>query len=253
MVYETLFNINLLHAYFLDNGDKKYHAADVNDELSTSEKEEALTNYKLSECIEIHPNKKTKDIAKNYKLLIRNHPAGIRVLASTLQVNEDDGGSVKERYSPLIELEDDLVLTFYIKATDSYFENYTDAITKKEEQLYYLSNISSSVTNVFDANGSIEIWEDFLLTEQETRKLLYDLEKESEFASTTPKLVSIANIDADAIDAIETKVTNETALDEDEQEIFDALRQSVTVTKNTGIIGVIQLKISGDDLSLIHI
>lgn len=247
MIYKTLFNFNLLHAYFLDNGEEKYHADNINDELSVAEKEEALSSYKLSDCIQILPNKKTKMITKNYKLLVRKHAAGIRILVSTLVVNAQDNTETVERFNPFIELPEDLVLTFYIKATDNYFENYTDIIAKKEKQLYYLSNISSSVTNVFDANGSIEKWEDFLLTEAETRKLLYQLEKENEFANTTPKLVTIADIDEAAIDAVEVKVTNETDLNEEEQEILDALNQAVTVAKNNSIIGVIQLKIVGDN------
>ncbi len=247
MVYKTLFNMNLLHAYFLDRGVKKFHAIDPADELSTEEKQDAEKNYEIKEFLQVRPNKKTKEIAKNYKLLIRNHNKGIRVLASTLKVATKDGIETLERYSPIMELSDDLVLTFYIKATDNFFGNYTDCIDKREHQLYYLSNISSSANNVFDATSAIEIWDSFLISTKETRRLLYELEKESEFVSTAPKRVSIADIDSDEIDAIEAKVTAKTVLNEEEQEVFDALNQSVTMLKNSKIIGVIQLKISGDN------
>lgn len=246
MIYKTLFNINLLHAYFLDIGDKKFHASDISNEISTDEKEASGRNYNINNFIQIIPNKKTKEIAKNYKLLIRNHTKGVRVLASTLKVNTKDGLSTKENYNPIIELSDDLVLTFYIKATDNYFGNYTDSIDKNENQLYYLSNIASSGTNIFDTTSAIETWDAFLITQKETRQLLYELEKESEFTTNTPKRVSIADIASDEIDAIETKVASEIALNEEEQEIFDALNKAVSVLKNSSVIGIIQLKMSGD-------
>lgn len=247
MVYKTLFNIDLLHAYFLDRGAKKYHATNPADELSTEEKEDAAQNYNLRDFMQVVPNQKTKAITKNYKLLVRHHKKGIRVLASALKVNTQEGLDTVERYSPIIELSDDLVLTFFIKATDAYFGNYTDIIGKKENQLYYFSNSTSTVSNIFDATSSIETWDNFLISAKETRRLLYELEKESEFVSHAPKRVSIANITTDAIDAMEAKVTAETALEEEEQEILDDLNQAVTVLKNSKVIGVIQLKMSGDE------
>lgn len=247
MVYKTLFNMNLLHAYFLDRGVKKFHAIDPVNELSTEEKQDAEKNYTIKEFLQVIPNKKTKEITKNYKLLIRNHNKGIRVLASTLKVATKNDFETVERYSPIIELSDDLVLTFYIKATDNFFGNYTDFIDKRESQLYYLSNINSSANNVFDATLAIETWDSFLISAKETRRLLYDLEKESEFVSTAPKRVSIADIDSDEIDAIEAKVTAETELNEEEQDVFDTLNQSISVLKNSKVIGVIQLKMSGDN------
>lgn len=247
MVYKTLFNMNLLHAYFLDRGVKKFHAANLADELTSAEKEDAEKDYEIQKFLQIIPNKRTKEVARNYKLLIRNHNKGIRVLASTLKVNTKDGLDTVERYSPVIELSEDLVLTFYIKATDNFFENYTDCVGKREDQLYYLSNITSSASSVFDATSTIETWDNFLISAKETRRLLYELEKENEFVSNTPKRVSIADITSDEIDAIEAKVTAETVLNEEEQEVFDALNQAISVLKNSKVIGVIQLKISGDN------
>ncbi|CAL2082270.1 conserved hypothetical protein [Tenacibaculum sp. 190524A05c] len=247
MIYKPLFNIDLLHAYFLDQGDKKYHADNANDELSDDEKEDALRSYNLFDFIEVIPNKRTRSIAKNHRILIRNHSKGIRVLTSTLSVNSEEGNDVVTRYNPLVELSNDVVFTFFIKAKDRFFLNYTDITEKKNNQLYYLSNINSSVTNIFDADGAIEKWEDFLITERESRKLVYNLEKDQEFDTNTPKLVTISSIEESLIEDIEDKVTNNTTLTESETEIFDYLNTSVQQLKNSGVIGVIQVKVAGDN------
>ncbi|TCP24030.1 hypothetical protein EV195_107196 [Tenacibaculum skagerrakense] len=249
MVYKALFNIDLLHAYFLDQGEKKYHANNANDELSEEEKQDSLRSYNLFDFMEVIPNKKTRSIAKNHRILIRNHSKGIRVLTSSLQVNSEEGNDVVVRYSPVINLSNDVVFTFFIKAKDRFFLNYSDVTEKTNNKLYYLSNLSSSATNVFDSNSSIEKWEDFVITERESRKLVYELEKEQEFDTNTPKLVTISSIDESLIESIEDKVDNDTALTDDETEIFNYLNTSVKQLKNSGVIGVFQIKVSGDDNS----
>lgn len=247
MVYKALFNIDLLHAYFLDQGEKKYHANNANDELSEEEKQDSLRSYNLFDFMEVIPNKKTRSIAKNHRILIRNHSKGIRVLTSSLQVNSEEGNDVVVRYSPVINLSNDVVFTFFIKAKDRFFLNYSDVTEKTNNKLYYLSNLSSSATNVFDSNSSIEKWEDFVITERESRKLVYELEKEQEFDTNTPKLVTISSIDESLIESIEDKVDNDTALTDDETEIFNYLNTSVKQLKNSGVIGIFQIKVSGDN------
>jgi len=252
MTYKTLFNINLLHAYFLDKGEKKYHAINVSDELSTEEKLESLLDYNMNYCLQIVPSDITREIIKNHRLMIRNHATGLRVLASTEKVNvEDINQNVVERYSPLVNLSEDLVCTFYIKMSDNYFENYSDIISRNEGRIYYLSNIpsslTSSVTNIFDANGSVENLNDFLLTEVETRKLIYEIEKENQSVSSSPKFVSIAGIDEEDIVEMEDALADpQINLTEEQEEILGVLNNAVALLKNNKIIGIIQLKITGD-------
>ncbi|CAM1345307.1 hypothetical protein [Tenacibaculum amylolyticum] len=245
MVYKTLFNINLLHAYFLDLGEKKYHTANANDALSVTEKEEAIKQYLSSDAMEIVPNTNTLEILKNHRLLVRKHSKGITVLASSSKEIAEENNVAVERYSPLIKLSGDLILTFYIKVSDTYFEHYTDIIDRRKDQLYYLSNTTSSATNIFDANTVIKTWNSFLITEKESRELVHTLEKEEESRAATPKQVTIANIDTVEIAAIETKITNNIPLNTAEEEIINSLNGRIQLLKSRGIIGVLQVKISG--------
>lgn len=250
MIYKTLLNINLLHAYFLDNGIKKYHNPNnLTNELNDKEKEEAEKVYKSTNFLEIRPTRTTLSVIKNYRLMVRDDSKGIRILATSQKEIAKEDGSEIERYCPFIELPNDLILTFFVRVTDRYFENYTEIIKKKSNQLYNLSNISTTATNVFDSNGNIEEWSSFLITERESRRLVYELEKENEANSITPKRVTIADIDSDKINAIETKIDNNISLNIDESEIIENLDSSIKKLKNKGIIGVVRLKISGDNNS----
>lgn len=245
MVYKTLFNINLLHAYFLDLGEKKYYTADANKVLSPKEKEEVIKQYLSSDAMEIVPNTNTLEIIKNHRLLVRKHSKGITVLASSSKEVAEENNVEVERYSPLIKLSNDLTLTFYIKVSDTYFEHYTDVIDRRKHQLYYLSNTVSSATNIFDANAVIKTWNSFLITEKESRTLVHTLEKEEENRTTTPKQITIANINAAEITAIETKITNNILLNRAEEEIVNSLNGRIRLLKSRGIIGVLQIKMLG--------
>ncbi|AUC16931.1 hypothetical protein BTO06_18040 [Tenacibaculum sp. SZ-18] len=246
MVYKTLFNIDVLHAYFLDRGEKKYHAANASDELSDKEKNELIRSYNLFDFIEVVPNKRTKILAKNHRILIRNHSKGLRVLTSSLKVNSEEGNNTVERYNPIIELSDDTTFTFFIKIKDRFFLNYSDITDKKNNRLYLLTNVSSSVSNLFTSNGNIEKWDEFLITERESRKLVYELEKEQEFDTVSPKLVTISSIDESLIESIEDKIVADTSLTESESDIYNYLNNSVQHLKNTGVIGVLKVKVAGE-------
>ncbi len=248
MVYKTLLNIDLLHAYFLDKGIKKYHNPnDLNNEITTKEKSEVEKIYNNIDFLKIIPNRITLKVVKNYRLMVRSHSKGIRILATSLKETAEEDNKEIERYCPLIELPDDLTFTFFVTATDRYFENYTDIVEKSKNQFYYLSNISSSATTIFEAIGGIEQWASFLITEKESRRLVYELEKENEFDSITPKKVTIANLDSEEIEAIEVKIENNTSLSTEEFEIIESLNLSIQGLKNKGVIGVVQLKILGDN------
>lgn len=251
MVYQTLFNINLLHAYFLDRGEKKYHSInpDPNKKLKAKEKEEADKVYNSKTCIEIVPNRITQETIKDYRLMIRNHSKGMRVLTTSLKEVAMEGNNEVERYSPLINLPNDLTLTFFVKITDKYFENYTEIIDKNTKKFYQLSNISSSAINIFEASTDIEKWSSFLISEEESRRLVYEMEKENEFNTNTPKKVTIADFDSNQINIIENKIQNNVSLNTQEQEVLDSLNLSIQKYKSKGIIGVLRLKILGDNNS----
>ncbi|MGG6229329.1 hypothetical protein [Tenacibaculum sp. SDUM215027] len=250
-MYKTLFNINIYHSYFLDEGERTFFELNGGNNgitpLTDEEKKRLEEQYDISKFLSIQPTKETKKSLKNYRLLLRNHKKGIRVVSETLEVIAEEGNQEVNRYSPIITLSDSLTLTFYLKVDHPYFENFSNIIEKKEQQLYYLSNKSSSTINLFETISEIKKWSLFLISDNETRKLLHQLESEKEFDTITPNLVTIANIEASELDVIESKIINAIPLNEEEQKVIDTINSFVKRIKNSGVIGIVQIQISGDN------
>lgn len=248
-MYKTLFNINIYHAYFLNEGERTFFELNGGNNgvipLTDEEKKRLEEQYDINKFLSIQPTKETKKTLKNHRLLLRNHQKGIRVVSETLEVTVKEGNQEAKRYSPIITLPNLLTLTFYLKVHHPYFENFSNIIEKKEQQLYYLSNKSSSAINLFETTSEVKKWSSFLISNSETRKLLHQLESKKEFETTTPNLVTIANIEASELDAIESKITNAIPLTEEEKKIIDIINAYVKRIKNSGIVGVIQVQVSG--------
>ncbi|MDX8553705.1 hypothetical protein MK851_08740 [Tenacibaculum sp. 1B UA] len=250
-MYKTLFNINIYHAYFLNEGERTFFELNGGNNgiipLTDEEKKRIEEQYNISKFLSIQPTKETEKSLKNHRLLLRNHKKGIRIVSETLEVIAEEGNQEVKRYSPIITLSDSLTLTFYLKVHHPYFENYSNIIEKKEQQLYYLSNKSSSAINLFETISEVKKWSSFLISDSETRKLLHQIESEKEFDTTTPNLVTIANTDASKLDIIESKITNAIPLTKEEEKVIDTINSFVRRIKNSGVIGVVQIQISGDN------
>ena len=250
-MYKTLFNINIYHSYFLDEGERTFFELNGGNNgvtpLTDEEKKRLEEQYDISKFLSIQPTQETKKSLKNHRLLLRSHKKGVRVLSETIKVTTKEGNQEVSRYSPIITLSDSLTLTFYLKVHHAYFENFSNIIEKKEEQLYYLSNKSSSVINLFETISEVKKWSSFLISDSETRKLLHQLETEKEFDTTTPNLVTVANTNASELNVIESKIMNAIPLNEEEQKVIDTINFFVRRIKNSGVIGVVQIQISGDN------
>ncbi|MFT5891000.1 MAG: hypothetical protein ACI9Y7_001099 [Dokdonia sp.] len=239
MFYKALFNINIHHGYFLDSGDNKFLPVENDDnELSDIEKEKALIPYTIQDYLKLIPTKTTQSICKNHRMLLRPHKQGFRVLIET---QEDD-----DKYTPIIPLGDDTVLTFEVHAKDPYFNNYTDLIDVSKNRIYLFSNIvpdDQIVTfeNIFENNGG-PIDKSFLLKIPATRDLLRTIATEDAFLqATTIEQFSIINVIGN-IEADDTLTETQKA-----NQVKKVLNASIQEKKKKGVIGYIRLFIKGDD------
>ncbi|AZJ34834.1 hypothetical protein D6T69_04560 [Tenacibaculum singaporense] len=251
IMYKTLFNINIYHSYFLNEGERTFFELNGGNNgvtpLTEEEKKRLEEQYDISKFLSIQPTEETRKSLKNHRLLLRNHKKGVRVLSETIKVTTEEGNQEVDRYSPIIILSDSLTLTFYLKVHHPYFENFSNIIEKKEQQLYYLSNKSSSAINLFETISEVKKWSSFLISDSETRKLLHQLESEKELETVTPNLVTIANVEASELDTIESKITKAIPLNVEEQKVLGIINSFVKRIKNSGVIGVVQIQISGDN------
>ncbi|CAL2090243.1 hypothetical protein [Tenacibaculum sp. 190524A02b] len=252
MLYKTLCNINLYHTYFLNEGERPFFTLNGQNNngitpLTETEKKKAEESYDINSFLTIVPRAETVMQLKNHRLLAKQHAKGLRIIAEAQKETAEEGNSEVTRFSTKIPLNAEVKLTFYIKVHDPFFENYTNIVTKKQHQLYTLSNTNSTVTNIFDASTQTEKWGDFLLSEKETRSLVHQLEIAKQAQLPMPSLVTIANIDQTTLDTIENKITNAIALTKEEEKILNVLNTAVKVQKSQGVIGIIQLQMEGNN------
>jgi hypothetical protein len=236
MYYKTLFDINIHHGYFLDQGERKFlpvNPEDEADKLDVDEKESALNEYDFSSFLTVKPTLSTHKICKNYKIITRQHPQGFRVLVST----KDN--------QPIIPLEDDLTLTFELQLKDPYFYNYTNISSLLEKQLYLFTNVvpenQVDFENIFE-NENKPIDGDFLLNEEETRNLLKNIAGEDESFRSLSDQFSIIH----AIQLIEEDESLENDQVEKDKRITDVLNQGILRKKQQKVIGYARLTIKGD-------
>ena len=121
--YQLLFEVTLLHNYFLNNGEETFAS------MTNADKEKMLQQFDTNAFTTITPTLETHIVLKNYKMLFKKNKTGFGVYIK-----------VKDELDPFIKVPIDLNLNFLIKINDYQFENYTNldfALT----QAYLFSNV----------------------------------------------------------------------------------------------------------------
>lgn len=233
MFYKTLFNINIHHAYFLDDGEAKFSS------MSPPEKIEQLQRYRTSDYLKIIPTATTASVMRNYRMLLKPHKQGFRVLTTALEKEI----LTETKYSPIIDLDNDLTLTFAIHAKDIFFNNYTQITARDNNRLYLFSNIKPSTEavgfgNIFTEDGKID--SSFLLTAESSRNLITTISGEDEFFNNETTLFSMIH----KIEAINENT--QLSPSEKENAIKEMLHQYIQCNKKNGLIGYVRLTAKGD-------
>jgi len=122
-LYRTLFSIEILHHYFLDEGEEVY-----GDDLDESKMEKNLSLYSLSDFMEIRPSAKTVQVLRNMRSRFIQTKVGFQVATAE---GDDD--------KPFIPFSSELSLDFIARIKDPFFENYTN-ITIDRSRPIFLSN-----------------------------------------------------------------------------------------------------------------
>lgn len=164
VIYKTLFEITILHGYFLNSGNNEY------DSLTSNQKKKLLNNYTFEKFISISPTTETEQILKNNKLLFQTKGEMMKIGVKT---------SIDDENLTFTNIPLDLTLNFIIRIKDFKFENYTD-INLSKTQMYYFSNVTlpnEPVTfkNISLINENIFIDDDYKLTEANTKIVLETL------------------------------------------------------------------------------
>lgn len=237
MYYKTVFNINILHAYFLDEGNKKYAPEVGETPMNDDEKNLAIKKYDINDYLKIIPVPNTITLVKNHRMMIIPHKQGIRLLISTTE----ETVNASTVYKPIIQLDNNDILTFAIYANDANFNNYTNLREVSENRLYLFSNevtnLTTPVSNIFIEDGIID--DDYLLTEADTRTIIQTVHSEEKNAAYEPF----------SLTRIITLINDNDTLSEAEKtsEIEALLDKYISEQKRNGLIGYFRLKVTGDN------
>jgi hypothetical protein len=173
VTYGLLFEVTLLHNYFLNNGEETFAS------MTDSDKEKMLQQFNTDTFITITPSLETHTLLKNYKMVFKKTKTGFRMYIKVKETDETD---------PFIKLPVDLNLKFLIKINDYQFENYTD-LNFARTQVFLFSNVKPLTEPVsFEylpkINDNKLISNDYLVSEETTENFistLHPLEKQDIF------------------------------------------------------------------------
>ena len=121
--YGLLFEVTLLHNYFLNNGEETFAS------MSAADKEKMLQQFDTDAFTAITPTLETNIVLKNYKMIFKKNKTGFGVYIK-----------VKDELDPFIKVPVNLNLKFLIKINDYQFENYTN-LDFAFNQVFLFSNV----------------------------------------------------------------------------------------------------------------
>ncbi len=158
--YKNLFEIAVLHGYFLNSGNNEYNT------MSEDKKKLMLKNYDFENFIEIIPTRETFLQLKNNHLIFQNQKNTMKI---GVKISIDDSKL------PFVDIPLTLTLNFIIKIKDPFFENYT-SISLLSNRILYISNtkpVDEPVTFKYVPllTNSIFIDNDYIISETSTKKI----------------------------------------------------------------------------------
>ncbi|MCG2418351.1 hypothetical protein K8089_04895 [Aequorivita sp. F47161] len=125
--YRVLFNLNVYHHYFLDDGSVAFDS-------NLGLKDKQLTKYTFEDFLRITPSQETQEIFTGNRIVFKTVPTGFTIYAKAEETAPNSG-----TYKPYVNLSQTTVFTFLIYVKDSLFENYS-TVNSKPEIPYFFSN-----------------------------------------------------------------------------------------------------------------
>lgn len=123
ITYKPLFQVNILHEYYLNKGLAEYAS------MSETDKSKQLVNYNFSNFFSVLPSSKSVQKLKGHNMVFKTSNTGLMVWT---KVSADN--------TPFIELDDTLELTFLLKVNYNTFFNFSNLKFENVNKLFFFSN-----------------------------------------------------------------------------------------------------------------
>lgn len=124
--YKPLFNVNILHNYFLDEGEVSFR-----DHMDQNNKDMRLKAFNAGSFMKVIPTIETEKKIRGHNLIFRETNAGFSIW------NKVSEGNEKKPFNTLSDNED---FNFFLKPIDPLFLNYTELKNNNLDGFFYFSN-----------------------------------------------------------------------------------------------------------------
>ncbi|MBN1340829.1 MAG: hypothetical protein JXA03_15985 [Bacteroidales bacterium] len=137
--YNILFEVKILHHYFLNRG------LDVYEKMTAEEQANFMLKYNTGDFFEIIPTLECRKTLNVHHCLFKTSAQGM-IVGLRAQPDEED----PEKFRPYIPLDNDLEFTFLVYLRDYEFLNYTALpLADNEGRVYVFTNIKGNTTKQF--------------------------------------------------------------------------------------------------------
>ena len=145
ITYDILFEIKIIHHYFLNKGDVNYNT------MSDVDKANMMLKYDAREIFEIVPTEECSKILNAHNCIFKPTSSGILV-----GLRAESNGLQPPKLKPFKSLADDVIFTFLIKIRDNDFMNYTALpFNGNNGQVFTFQNTISGSSKKFPSISSI--------------------------------------------------------------------------------------------------
>lgn len=129
--YKRLFSVDILHGYYLNQPKGKFFEAHLEKKQA-----ELLARFDIRKDLSVVPTPETKKILTNRKWVFRSTHTGFFIGAEV-----DGTAAAGGLFRPSIPLEEEIKLTFAMKAVNPFFFNYTNLrLSENRHKPYYFGN-----------------------------------------------------------------------------------------------------------------
>ena len=139
VTYSILFEVNVLHHYFLNRGLKNFAL------MTADEQAEVMLKYDIRDALEIVPTAECRKNLDRHQCILRRTATGILAgLKAQLQ------SQPPHTYKPFHEIDNDLTFTFHMHLKDLSLLNYTNLpLNGNSSQVYLFSNNAGPAAKAF--------------------------------------------------------------------------------------------------------
>ncbi|MEM8528137.1 MAG: hypothetical protein AAGG68_26070, partial [Bacteroidota bacterium] len=136
--YRTLFEVKILHDYYLDRVDSRFLKLRASNEAGKeTEIKRRLSTYDIRNDLDFEPTAASKKFMNAHKMLFRATPTGFLVATKVKRQETNEG----IRYQPFIALESQFSIAVQLKVLNPIFQNFTALPLRTSiDTFYYFSN-----------------------------------------------------------------------------------------------------------------